>query len=117
VRTQIGAPYKESIAVKKSSAPPLNISSDKPKRGRPRGSKGKPRAIISIPRLGLRVNELAEATGTSRAAIKGAIARGEIKTTWIGACEIVPHLELKRLGLVADAESENKIAQDVKARP
>lgn len=70
-----------------------------PRRGRPRGSKSKPRAPSSIPRLGLRVNELAKATGTSRAVIKGAIARGEIKSLWIGACEIVTHTELKRLGL------------------
>jgi hypothetical protein len=67
-------------------------------RGRPRGSRNKPRELTTGPRLGYRINEFCKATNTSRPAVKHAISRGEIKTVWVGRCEIIPYTELKRLG-------------------
>jgi len=68
-----------------------------PRRGRPRGSRNKPHPPSSNPRLGLRVNELAEAIGVSRSAIKEAIKRGELKSFWMGQCEIIPMAQVKKL--------------------
>jgi hypothetical protein len=61
----------------------------KRKRGRPLGSRNKPRQASPVERLGYRVEEYTKAFNVSRSALYAAIRRGEIRTKKIGKCRII----------------------------
>jgi excisionase family DNA binding protein len=67
------------------------------RRGRPRGSKNKPKERKPTQRLGLRVNEFVEAFGVSRSTVTRLIADGTIKAIKIGGTPIIPQDEVQRL--------------------
>jgi excisionase family DNA binding protein len=52
-------------------------------------------------RLGFRINEFIEMTGTSRPTVQRMLARGDVKTIMVGTVRLIPRTELIRLGLLA----------------
>jgi len=52
-------------------------------------------------RLGFRINEFIEMTGTSRPTVQRMLARGDVRTVKIGSVKLIPRSELIRLGLLA----------------
>jgi excisionase family DNA binding protein len=51
-------------------------------------------------RLGFRIAEFVEMTGTSRPTVQRMLARGDVKTVRIGSVKLIPRTELVRLGLL-----------------
>ena len=73
-------------------------TSERRPRGRPRGTRNKPREAIAGARLGYRPNEFCKLAGISRAALTRAIRAKKIKVLWIGRCMIITNSEARRLG-------------------
>jgi excisionase family DNA binding protein len=73
-------------------------------RGRPKGSKGKPKPPVVIDnqtKLGWRTREWARLTSTSLSTTLRQIEAGELRTIRIGRCVLIPRSEAVRLGLVS----------------